>query len=176
VKGENPALSETSAKILPAPGLLTTICLLYHVLLTLVASDSKRYGIGQEVKTSLYGSQLWSQRWSITHVGMTGAELKRQGKFAYAVSPGGSGVYRSSDGRFLCIMFPIVGNDADGAWKALCNFARRPDLEHDQKGVPAWRGVGNKGTGEPAEEVAAFRKGLEEMIACCTMLVSRFLV
>ena len=38
----------------------------------------ERTGKGQEVRTSLYGSQLWTQKWSLTHVGMTGAKLERQ--------------------------------------------------------------------------------------------------
>ena len=70
----------------------------------------------------LYGTQLWSQRWSLTHVGMTGAKLKRHGANAYAVAPNGAGVYKTLDGKILMLMFPIVGKDSPGAFRALCEF------------------------------------------------------
>ena len=82
----------------------------------------ERTGKGQAVKTSLYGTQLWSQRWSLTHVGMTGAKLKRHGANAYAVAPNGAGVYKTADGKILMLMFPIVGKDSPGAFRALCEF------------------------------------------------------
>ena len=65
------------------------------------------------------------------------------------------------------MLFPIVGRDPDAAWRALCDFAGRPDMETDEsgKGTAAWRGRGNNGNGEPADEVARFRQGMGEMLA-----------
>ena len=84
--------------------------------------NKAKTGKGQAVKTSLYGTQLWSQRWSLTHVGMTGADLSRHGQNAYAVAPNGAGLYRCGDGKMLMLMFPIVGKDQLGAFRALCEF------------------------------------------------------
>ena len=84
--------------------------------------NKAKTGKGQAVKTSLYGTQLWSQRWSLTHIGMTGADLSRHGQNAYAVAPNGAGLYRCGDGKMLMLMFPIVGKDQLGAFRALCEF------------------------------------------------------
>ena len=66
------------------------------VVTALVARE--RFGMGQKVTTSLYGAQMWSIRYALTHVGMTGNEVLRQGPH-YAALPGGAGVYVTKDGK-----------------------------------------------------------------------------
>jgi len=126
----------------------------------------ERFGVGQEVKTSLYGSQLWSQRWSITHVGMTGAKLSRQGQYAYTPSPGANGVYKTRDGNALVLIFPIVGRDPDAAWRALCDFGQRPELGTDPRFATGHR----RGMAENViEDRLAFREGLVDIFASHTL-------
>ena len=66
------------------------------VVTALVARE--RFGVGQYVTTSLYGAQLWSIRYALTHVAMTGSDIQRQGPH-YAAMAGGAGVYVTKDGK-----------------------------------------------------------------------------
>ena len=54
------------------------------------------------------------QRWALTHVGMTGAKLKRQGTNAYAVAPNGAGLYSAADGR-LHLKPPFIPDSGEQA-------------------------------------------------------------
>ena len=97
------------------------------IMTALFARQSRNGGEGQIVRSSLFGGQIWNQRWSLTHVGMTGAELKPQGPH-YSVAPGASGVYRTRDGRQLTIIFPIIGKDPDLIFREMCKFGGKPEI------------------------------------------------
>lgn len=125
------------------------------IMTALVARE--RFGMGQQVKSSLYGTQLWSQRWSITHVGISGAKLSRQGQYAYTPSPSASGIYKTLDGRSLVLIFPVVGRDPDAAWRALCNFGGVPELGTDPRFAT---GYGRGASENVPEDRAALRHGL----------------
>jgi crotonobetainyl-CoA:carnitine CoA-transferase CaiB-like acyl-CoA transferase len=125
----------------------------------------ERTGVGQEVRTSLYGSQLWSQKWSLTHVGMTGANLERQGSNAYPVAPNGTGVYPCADGAFIMFFLPIVGSDPRAAFRRLCEFGGLAEMTDD----PRFQEPGLAMYGASTEDVDAIRQGIAVIMASHTL-------
>jgi crotonobetainyl-CoA:carnitine CoA-transferase CaiB-like acyl-CoA transferase len=89
----------------------------------------QRWGIGQRVATSSYGSQIWLQMWEITQSSLTGRPLTRSGSHHPNV-PGPYGTYQTADGRSLF----FGGARTEDAWRSFCEFGGIPEAAND----PRW--------------------------------------
>ena len=80
----------------------------------------QRTGEGQQVTSSLLGSQLALQSFNITHHLLTGHVPRRQPRAGPIPS---WNVYRGSDGRYF-----VLGMLQEGWWERFCNTIGRPEL------------------------------------------------
>lgn len=126
----------------------------------------ERFGKGQKVNTSAFGAQIWSQRWEITHVSMTGHAATRMGGHL-AILPGMYGVYETSDKGAIFIADGIVGPEPEETWKRLCQFGGMSEL-----GVNTRFNSGYKRSGGKDEEAAntIFRQLLRTLFGSRTQL------
>lgn len=117
----------------------------------------ERHGVGQRVQTSALGTALWLQQWELTHVGMTGAKLTRDGNHHPNIR-GFYGVYRTKDGGAIMLAQVM---DQEG-WDALCIFAEAWDLAID----PRFQTPGQRlGEGITEEDSVRVRKILIDAFA-----------
>jgi crotonobetainyl-CoA:carnitine CoA-transferase CaiB-like acyl-CoA transferase len=97
----------------------------------------ERHGSGQRVQTSALGATLWLQQWELTHVAMTGAELRRDGNH-HPNLRGFYGVYRTSDGGNIMLAQVM---DQEG-WDSFCIFADALELSLDARFQTPGRRIG----------------------------------
>ncbi|MEE9280795.1 MAG: CoA transferase [Myxococcota bacterium] len=131
------------------------------IMTALVARE--RYGVGQKVNTSGYGTQIWLQMWELTHSSITGKALSRAGNHHPNV-PGMYGMHGTADGQHLFLAFPMTTE----SWLALCEFLGEPELAANER----WHRTAERiGMSDPDEHydhlrarlTAAFlRKSLED--------------
>ncbi|MSQ29736.1 MAG: CoA transferase [Dehalococcoidia bacterium] len=90
----------------------------YGMLVALM--ERERSGVGQEVNSSLYGSQLWMQGFGITNAMWTGKNpVKRSRK-----SSPRTGVYDTNDG-----LLALQGGAPDRWWPDFCKVMNLPELD-----------------------------------------------
>ena len=103
----------------------------YGMLVALM--ERERSGIGQEVNSSLYGSQLWMQGFGITNAMWTGKNPALRNRKS---SPR-TGVYDTNDG-----LLALQGGAPDRWWPDFCQVMGFPDLAEGvyskQALDPAW--------------------------------------
>ena len=86
----------------------------------------ERTGLGQQVRSSSLGAQLFLQMWELQHSIITGRSLTRAGAHhANILSP--YGVYQTRDGG--AFLFAVAMSDE--SWQAFCDFAGLPDVAAD---------------------------------------------
>ncbi len=113
----------------------------------------ERNGGGQSVLTSALGTQLWLQQWELTHVAMTGTDLKPDGNHHPNIR-GPYGVYKTKDGGAILIAQTMEQDN----WDAFCIFADVPEMAFDPRlQLPSQR-LGEGLTDEDSDE---FRAKLE---------------
>jgi crotonobetainyl-CoA:carnitine CoA-transferase CaiB-like acyl-CoA transferase len=117
----------------------------------------ERTGIGQQVRSSSLGAQLFLQMWELQHSIITGRTLTRAGgHHPNILSP--YGVYRTRDGG--AFLFAVAMSDE--SWFAFCDFAGLPDLAAD----PCWNNGGKRiGYAGDSTNVDASRKRMAEAFA-----------
>lgn len=117
----------------------------------------ERTGIGQQVRSSSLGAQLFLQMWELQHSIITGRTLTRAGgHHPNILSP--YGVYRTRDGG--AFLFAVAMSDE--SWFAFCDFAGLPDLATD----PCWNNGGKRiGYAGDSTNVDASRKRMAEAFA-----------
>ena len=108
----------------------------------------ERYQRGQRVQTSALGTSLWLQQWELTHVGMTGASLTRDGNHHPNIK-GPYGVYETADGGFLTLAQTMTQE----AWDAFCIFAETWELAIDPRFQTPGQRLGEGLTEEDSDEV-----------------------
>jgi crotonobetainyl-CoA:carnitine CoA-transferase CaiB-like acyl-CoA transferase len=114
----------------------------------------ERHGIGQRVQTSALGTALWLQQWELTHVAMTGADLKRDGNHHSNIR-GFYGTYRTSDGGTIMLAQVM---DQEG-WDSLCIFADVLELSLDPRFQTPGRRLGEGITEEDSVELRSILRG-----------------
>jgi crotonobetainyl-CoA:carnitine CoA-transferase CaiB-like acyl-CoA transferase len=117
----------------------------------------ERTGVGQQVRSSSLGAQLFLQMWELQHSIITGQTLTRAGgHHPNILSP--YGVYRTRDGG--AFLFAVAMSDE--SWFAFCDFAGLPDLAAD----PCWNNGGKRiGYAGDSTNVELSRKRMAEAFA-----------
>lgn len=110
----------------------------------------ERTGVGQRVRTSALGAQLWLQQWELTHTWMTGKLLQRSGPHHPNIaSP--YGIYETKDS--VHYLFAIAYEDS--TWDEFWVFVDDPAEALN----PMWSARASRlGTGATAEGAAAVQK------------------
>jgi crotonobetainyl-CoA:carnitine CoA-transferase CaiB-like acyl-CoA transferase len=117
----------------------------------------ERTGIGQQVRSSSLGAQLFLQMWELQHSIITGKSLTRAGAHhPNILSP--YGVYRTRDGG--AFLFAVAMSDE--SWLAFCDFAGLPDLAADVHWNTGGKRIGY--AGDP-DNVEASRARMAEAFA-----------
>ncbi len=113
----------------------------------------ERHGAGQRVQTSALGATLWLQQWELTHVAMTGAELRRDGNH-HPNLRGFYGVYRTRDDGNIMLAQVM---DQEG-WDSFCIFADALELSLDARFQTPGRRIGEGITEEDSVELRGILK------------------
>jgi crotonobetainyl-CoA:carnitine CoA-transferase CaiB-like acyl-CoA transferase len=116
------------------------------VMTALLARE--RHGVGQLVQTSALGTQLWFQQWELTHVAMTGADLKRSGNHHPNIR-GAYGIYETSCGGAI-LLAQTMEQDA---WDAFCIEGGIPELAFDPRCATPGLRLGEGLTDEDSDEI-----------------------
>lgn len=99
--------------------------LAYGVLAALLARD--RWGVGQEVQTSLLAGMIWVQGNSVSHRTMLGRERLRASR-EEAPNPLFNH-YQCADGKWLALAMP----QADRYWPIFCQALESQEIEKDPR-------------------------------------------
>jgi crotonobetainyl-CoA:carnitine CoA-transferase CaiB-like acyl-CoA transferase len=99
--------------------------LAYGILAALLARE--RFGVGQEIDTSLYGAMIWLQTSAVSTRTMTGQEIKRVNR-ASAGNPLWNH-YQCKDGKWLALAL----GQADRYWPTLVKMLNITEFEKDPR-------------------------------------------
>lgn len=113
----------------------------------------ERHGVSQRVQTSSLGAALWLQQWELTHVAMTGADLKRDGNHHPNIR-GFYGTYRTRDSGAIMLAQVM---DQEG-WDSLCIFADVLTLSLDPRFQTPGRRLGEGITEDDSVELRSILK------------------
>ena len=101
----------------------------------------ERHGVGQKVNTSAYGAQIWLNSWELTHTGISGRRLEREGAFHPNVT-GMEGIYEAADGNWVAISFPLTQE----SWQAMCDFGGHSEVALDERFNQLQKRIGGDGS------------------------------
>lgn len=94
------------------------------ILSALVARE--RFGVGQQVEVSLYGSVVGLQAWEIDNYSIMKEPPKRSGR-GHQLIPGLWGSFQTADG------WMVIGGVSDARWPAFCQALGIPELATDER-------------------------------------------
>ncbi|MBT7369151.1 MAG: CoA transferase [Gammaproteobacteria bacterium] len=113
----------------------------------------ERHGCGQQVQTSALGATLWLQQWELTHVGVTGARLGRDGNHHPNIRSF-YGIYRTRDNGEI-MLAQVMEQEA---WDSFCIFAETWDLAIDPRFQTPGQRLGEGISEEDSVEIRSILK------------------